>query len=71
MSPVPSANRTPLVAIEDMSAACAGLLPFASVSPQSPNTANENGAVLPAAICDQNCGEASEPSRSVGPSHTR
>ena len=54
-----------------MIAACAGLFPLASVSPQSPKTANEYGVVLPAGIWDQNTGDGSEPSRSVVPSWTR
>ena len=70
MSPVVSAKRAPLCAMRLRTAACPGL-PALGARPQSPNTANENGVVAPAAIGLENDGEASVPSRSVVPPKTR
>ena len=71
MSPVPSANRAPLLLIPVSTPAWFTLmLPSLTllfvVSPQSPKTANVNGVVLDALSSDLNEGEVSEPSRSTG-----
>jgi hypothetical protein len=70
VSPVITAKRAPLAAMPFMTPAWPGL-PVAVFRPQSPRTANENGAVEPAGSWVVNRGEASVPSRSVVPPKTR